>query len=99
MADRDEFQNPNESDSPTPTSKADRRDTPRIEFTGAVELEFLDVELIGQGQNQSAQGVFFVADRLPKVRVRTSDGERIGELVRIQPQGDGRAGIAVRLLD
>lgn len=99
MADREEFQSPSESDSPTPTSKSDRRDTPRLEFTGTVELEFLDAELIGQGQNQSAQGVFFIADRLPKVRVRTADGERIGELVRVQPQGDGKAGIAVRLLD
>ena len=39
------------------------------------------------------------ADLVGVVRVRAPDGGRIGELVRIQPQGDGTAGIAVRLLD
>lgn len=78
---------------------SERRDSDRLPFDDELFLE-IDVQSIrGEGQNQSAQGVFFMADSLPRVRVLTAEGERVGELVRIQPHADGRAGIAVRLLD
>lgn len=77
------------------------RRAPRVELDRQVTIRIGDQVLVGNGQNISAQGVFFVAEgRLPvEVEIEGRDGPLAGELVRTENMGAGQLGIAVRFDD
>ena len=79
------------------TSVNDRR-AERHELGGRVTIRFDGDALVGDGQNISEQGVFFVAQgRIPvEVEVEGRDGVFRGEVVRTENMGDGQVGVAVK---
>ncbi|HLQ36805.1 MAG TPA: PilZ domain-containing protein [Planctomycetota bacterium] len=80
--------------------KDNRRQDPRVNMGERVTVTFSAGEMVGSGQNISAQGVFFVAETSIPVMVRI-DGVAApvaGELIRVQAMGEGKLGIAVRFL-
>ena len=70
----------------------------RVDLESKVTIRISDQVLVGNGQNSSEQGVFFVAEgRLPvEVQIEGRDGTLAGELVRTENMGSGQLGIAVR---
>ena len=70
----------------------------RVDLESKVTIRISDQVLVGNGQNISEQGVFFVAEgRLPvEVQIEGRDGTLAGELVRTENMGSGQLGIAVR---
>ena len=74
------------------------RQSERVETDRKVTIRIGDQVLVGNGQNISDQGVFFVAEgRLPvQVEIAGRDGVLTGELVRTENMGAGQVGIAVR---
>jgi len=79
------------------TSVNDRR-AERHELGGRVTIRFGGDVLVGDGQNISEQGVFFVAQgRIPvEVEVEGRDGVFRGEVVRTENMGGGQVGVAVK---
>jgi|GEM_PF-6948160 len=79
------------------TSNQGRR-RERVEMDREVTIRIGEHVLIGNGQNISDQGVFFVAEgRLPvSVEIEGREGALKGELVRTENMGAGQLGIAVR---
>ncbi len=77
---------------------SDRRAPVRQPMDGEVVVEIQQTELRGSGQNISTDGVFFIADAsVPvKVQIDGEDGQRVGEIVRIESMGGGKVGIALR---
>lgn len=77
------------------------RQSERVEMDRKVTIRIGDHVLVGNGQNISDQGVFFVAEgRLPvEVEIEGRDGAFAGELVRTENMGAGQVGIAVRFDD
>ena len=73
----------------------------RVELESQVTIRIGDQVLVGNGQNISEQGVFFVAEgRLPvEVQIEGRKGTLTGELVRTENMGSGQLGIAVRFDD
>ena len=79
---------------------AQRRRDDRQAVAGTVIVRLPAQEVVGPGQNISADGVFFVADGVLQVEV-TLPGEtqpRRGELVRVTAMGEDRVGIAIKFL-
>ena len=73
------------------------RREPRIGLEGGVTIHFDGGTIAGDGQNISAQGVFFTADGSVPVTVQVEGrGAVRGHLVRVESMGEGRFGIAVR---
>ncbi|MGC6486746.1 MAG: PilZ domain-containing protein [Planctomycetota bacterium] len=74
------------------------RRAPRVQLDRKVTIRIGDHVLVGNGQNISEQGVFFVAEgRVPvEVEIEGRDGPLTGELVRTENMGAGQLGIAVR---
>jgi len=70
----------------------------RVELDRRVTIRIGDHVLVGNGQNISQQGVFFVASgRVPvEVEIEGREGALSGELVRTENMGAGQLGIAVR---
>ena len=66
-----------------------------------VTIKISTDEIVGPGQNMSAQGVFFVADTSLKVSVSIQGVAQPveGHLVRVQQMGEGKLGIAVRFTE
>lgn len=77
---------------------ADRRRDVRQAVGGEVTVRLPAQEIVGPGENVSADGVFFVAEAALQVEVTLpGSGEvRRGELVRVHQMGGGRVGIAIR---
>ena len=82
-------------------TKDERRRTPRIAMEENVTIRISTDEIVGPGQNMSAQGVFFVANTSLKVSVSIQGvAEPVeGHLVRVQQMGEGKLGIAVRFTE
>ena len=76
----------------------ENRRSERIEMDSQVTIRFSGEQLVGNGQNISEQGVFFVAEgRVPvEVQIEGRDGVLTGELVRTENMGAGFVGIAVK---
>ena len=84
----------------TPDATTERRSQDREPIGSGVAIRIETYQLVGTGQNLSADGVLFVADGTPRVKVLIEGEEpRIGELVRIQKLDEGRVGIAVRFCE
>jgi hypothetical protein len=85
------------ADANNQVSVNDRR-SERHELGGRVTIRFGSDALIGDGQNISEQGVFFVAQgRVPvEVEVEGREGVFLGEVVRTENMGSGQIGIAVK---
>jgi len=77
------------------------RRSERVEMDSKVTIRFTGDELVGNGQNISEQGVFFVAEGCVPVEVQIEgrDGVLRGELVRTENMGAGLVGIAVKFDD
>ena len=74
------------------------RRSERVDLDRKVTIRLSEQVLVGNGQNISDQGVFFVAGgSLPvAVEIEGRDGILNGELVRTENMGAGQLGIAVR---
>jgi len=77
---------------------AERRQQTRASLSGTVTVRLPEQEVVGPGENVSADGVFFVAEAALRVEVLLPGEElpRRGELVRVTAMGEGRVGFAVR---
>lgn len=75
------------------------RQAPRVDIEAGVTIHFDVPAIVGDGQNLSAQGVFFTAEAVLPVTVRIAGKAVPGTLVRLESMGDGRIGIAVRFHD
>jgi hypothetical protein len=82
------------------TAQDERRSGTRTPLEGSVTVFFDEQQVIGPGQNISAEGVFFIADAALKVRVKIDGANewRNAEVVRVQSMGEGRLGMAVRFV-
>lgn len=76
----------------------ENRRSERVRMDSQVTIRFSGEGLVGNGQNISEQGVFFVAEgRVPvEVEIEGRDGVLTGELVRTENMGAGLIGIAVK---
>jgi hypothetical protein len=72
------------------------RQAPRVDLDTGVTIQFDVPAIVGNGQNISAQGVFFTAEAALPVSVRIGEVSVPGTLVRLETIGDGRIGLAVR---
>ncbi len=82
------------------TGVQQRRASARSHLDGTVTVHIDAQNVVGPGQNISADGVFFVAEGALRVLVEVEGaaGRRRGEVVRVQSMGEGRIGIAVRFV-
>ncbi len=77
---------------------AERRRDDRQAVAGAVRVRLPTQDVVGPGENVSAEGLFFVITGALEVEV-TLPGEslvRRGELVRVAAMSEGRVGIAIK---
>tara|TARA_R110002072_G_scaffold27804_2_gene90184 strand:- start:13555 stop:13845 length:291 start_codon:yes stop_codon:yes gene_type:complete len=83
-----------------PQTSADRK-FDRVGFDSAVTIRLAGGAIVGNGQNVSEQGVFFVSEGSIPVMVEIDGREHPipGELVRIENMGDGMVGLAVKFAD
>ena len=85
-------------DPDAPKTAADRRGGERTPTSASVTVH-IDQPIVGPGQNLSSDGLFFVTEGAIRVRVAIEgEGEREGELVRLQSMGGGKLGLAVRFV-
>ena len=73
----------------------------RVGFDSAVTIRLAGGAIVGNGQNVSEQGVFFLSEGSIPVTVEIDgrEGSLPGELVRIENMGAGMVGIAVKFDD
>ena len=83
---------------PSGQKQAERRGGDRLPTSAEVAV-YIDQPIVGPGQNLSNEGVFFVTEGAIHVRVLVAgEGEREGELIRLESMGEGKLGLAVRFL-
>lgn len=85
---------------PSEQAVAENRRAPRVDMLASVTVVLPACEIVGPGQNISAQGLYFTTTAALRVMVRVagSGQELEGELVRVESMGNGQLGIAVRFL-